>query len=155
MGQSPFSGAEHMGMEAKMKHAILFASALSIAFGFPAMGNLHAQQAKDQKETLTLEEIERGKRFEDATRAADELLAKMKVVTETKRQNCIAAFGHKVFCDCLANETPVGISFEGYIKVVTTEKEDLRYSQLPDEDKKIVDKTRLVRNKCVKKALSK
>ena len=58
--------------------------------------------------------------------------------------------GDKKFCQCLRNNLPIPVSFNLYVRIVTTPKEELGYSELQKEDKAIVDTTLKVREMCIK-----
>ena len=79
------------------------------------------------------------------------------IQTLTKRQTtqryygCLKAFGHKEFCTCLRDKSPWILSFNDYIKIVTSTKEELNYEQLKEDDKKLVELTLKVREQCVAK----
>jgi hypothetical protein len=76
-----------------------------------------------------------------------ELLANS--ISRQKYSDCLKAFGNQKFCQCLKDKSPVGIDFAGYIKVVTTTKEDLGYSQADKETKGLIDNTLNARESCV------
>jgi hypothetical protein len=90
--------------------------------------------------------------IEDAKTAVAELRGLATSITTKKRLKCMMAVGTEPFCDCLAQNTPVGASFEDYITITTTSKDDLKYSTLDQETKGLVDNTLKAREACVVKA---
>lgn len=70
-------------------------------------------------------------------------------MSRQKYSDCIKAFGNQKFCQCLRIESPVGVDFAGYVKVVTTTKEELGYSKVDKETKQLIDNTLKAREACV------
>lgn len=106
---------------------------------------------KSQTAKMTVEQtqiLNSAERFKEASnklrRFADD-------ATRKKQSDCLKAFGNKEFCQCLADNTPVAVSFEFFVRIVTTPKDELGYSELVQENKDIVDVTLSAREKCVNK----
>lgn len=82
-----------------------------------------------------------------------ESIKKLELLTDSisrqKYSDCLKAFGNQNFCQCLRDKSPVGIDFAGYIKVVTTTKEELGYSKTDKETKQLIDNTLKARESCV------
>ena len=64
--------------------------------------------------------------------------------------SCLRAFGHKQFCDCLSRELPKTQSFDSYVFFITTNKSELNYDKLPDDDRELIDSADHARETCVK-----
>jgi hypothetical protein len=69
--------------------------------------------------------------------------------TALKKNQCMKAFGDMAFCNCIAEKSPVGVDFVGYVSIVAGTKDDFKYDQLSAEDKKVFDNTRVARDECV------
>jgi hypothetical protein len=54
------------------------------------------------------------------------------------------------FCRCIRDNQPVATSFENYILVTTTTKEELGFNKLKKEDQQLVLRLRQTRDQCVK-----
>ena len=74
---------------------------------------------------------------------------------ERKKMDCMRAFGHNGFCECLCAELPWTLFFSQYIKIVISPKEELYYDTMTEDDKKLYYIVYSARNKCVEKAFSK
>jgi hypothetical protein len=59
------------------------------------------------------------------------------------------AFGNMEFCECIAEKSPVGVNFIGYVSIAAGTKEDFKYDQLSPDDKQLFDAARRARDKCV------
>jgi hypothetical protein len=66
-----------------------------------------------------------------------------------KKAQCMKAFGDPAFCECIGEQSPVGVSFIGYVSIVAGTKEEFKYDQMSEDDKKLFDATRAARDKCV------
>jgi hypothetical protein len=128
-----------------MKHFI-FISFLSFVF-FAAYG--FAEEGKDPQQQLTLEEIQKMDDLNEAKRLLQQFREATNNMSKIKYSNCFKAFGDNKFCQCLTSKLPVPISFGYYVQIVTTPKNELGYSQLSQEDKKVVDVTLEAREICV------
>ena len=72
-------------------------------------------------------------------------------VVRQKADQCVRAVGKDKFCSCVAEKLPASVSFEQYIHTMVTPKEQLGYATLAPEQKKLIDDTLAVREKCVEK----
>ena len=124
------------------KRSIVFGAALVLASGVVG-GAVNGQQ--------TLETLERAQNLETARDLADEVVRLSHEIAQTKERKCMRAFGHTSFCTCIAEQSPVGVTFENYILITTSAKEDLGYSTLPLEDQRLIDGARTARDRCVAK----
>ncbi len=68
-----------------------------------------------------------------------------------KESHCMKVFGKEKFCKCLAENLPRDVGLEQYVHVVVTPKEGLGYDGMTPEQKKGVDQTLAVRDRCVEK----
>ena len=66
-----------------------------------------------------------------------------------KADQCMKAVGREKFCSCIGGNLPLAVSFEQYIHTLVTAKEQLGYSAMTSEQKKVVDTTLETREKCV------
>ena len=64
---------------------------------------------------------------------------------------CMKAVGQEKFCACLAEGLPPGVGLESYIHTVVTPKETLGYDAMGAGQKRVIDQTLAVREKCVTK----
>lgn len=72
-------------------------------------------------------------------------------IVQEKYDKCLKAFGDDLFCECLRVNLPALVTFQDYITIVTSTKEELQYQDLNDAAKKAVDKTYNVIEICVNK----
>ncbi len=106
------------------------------------------KSAPSQKPTQveTLQQI-------DTMQKVSGLLEDMKLMAERNAQkkysDCLKAFGNHAFCQCLRDQSPIGIDFADYVKVVTTTKDELGYSKADKETKQLIDNTLKAREACV------
>jgi hypothetical protein len=101
---------------------------------------LHAQDDTQEKIKLLEQQIQELK----ALKARQD-------VGKLKADQCLKAVGRDKFCTCLGDNLPAAVSFEQYIHTTVTSKEELGYSAMPPEQKKLVDTTLETREKCVEK----
>ena len=65
-----------------------------------------------------------------------------------KQSECLSAFPNQKFCECIATNTSVGITFATYIAIVTQTKDALKYSTRSNGDKELIAINRAAREKC-------
>ena len=82
-------------------------------------------------------------------------LKAQQTVGKQKAEQCLKAVGRDKFCNCIGENLPAAISFEQYIHTMVTSKEELGYSAMPPEQRKMVDATLETREKCVEKGFFK
>jgi hypothetical protein len=70
-----------------------------------------------------------------------------------KREQCIRAFGHERFCDCVVSNIPASIFFLEYVALSMGTDNEIEYSKMSEEQKRGVDRVRAAREKCVNTAL--
>ena len=101
-------------------------------------------------EPLPLEQQEQLQQRENFSNLVGRLATDLYQASVAKKTQCMKAFGNIEFCDCIANKSPTGIDFIGYVSIVAGTKEDFKYDQLSPDDKKLFDATRAARDACVK-----
>jgi hypothetical protein len=103
---------------------------------------------------LTAEQIENLRQMQQGLEAVDKLGAAVDQKTREDSFMCHKTFGHIKFCKCLVKGLPIGLTFRGYVNVLTATKEELKYDELKGDDKAIVDKAFGVRDECVAKVFN-
>ena len=98
---------------------------------------------------IPLQDLEALENLGDAARAIDDLSASFERNVAAKKTQCMKAFGNTEFCKCIGENSPVGVTFMGYVSITAGSKQDLKYDQLSAEDKELFDLTRAARDKCV------
>lgn len=101
------------------------------------------------EEGLTLEQAQQLEHLNDAINKLEVLSATFDGLSKKRRSDCIQAFGHKSFCQCLGDNLPVAWSFQEYIAIATQTKDENGYVNLDDELKSAYDKAITVRDDCV------
>lgn len=94
----------------------------------------------------TMHQIDSLEKALDATKELELLVDRM---SRQKYSDCMKAFGNQKFCQCLRDKSPIGIDFAGYVKIVTTTKEELGYSKTDKETKQLIDNALKAREVCV------
>lgn len=107
-----------------------------------------------------LKEVESRRQHRKSLRALDKLEADAASLAQSKVEMttdaCFAAVGHKNFCKCLGENLPMMVFFQTYTRIVSmTKSEIIEASSEQDKTElqhlsKLIDKTRDVRDKCVK-----
>jgi GTPase Era involved in 16S rRNA processing len=82
-------------------------------------------------------------------------LKQQQAVTEVKMEHCMNAVARERFCSCVSEGLPREVSFEQYVHTLVTSRENLGYEAMPSEQKKVVDATVAVREKCIEKGFFK
>jgi hypothetical protein len=98
---------------------------------------------------LTVDQIRELDEMTDAVQQIEKLQQDLKVLTRQRRTDCLLAFGHAAFCECLMSNLPLEINLRGYVEIVTTPKDKLGYSKLSKDHRLLVDNSFAARNKCV------
>lgn len=98
--------------------------------------------------------LEKIQRLEQQIQELKELKEQQKVGA-AKTEQCLRAVGREKFCQCLGENLPREVSFEQYIHTLVTSKDALGYDSMPADQKKSVDTTLEVRDKCVEKGFFK
>jgi hypothetical protein len=99
--------------------------------------------------TPALERIQQKENFDKVNEALKELELLTEKVSRQKFTDCLKAVGNQNFCQCLREKSPVGTDFAGYVKIVTTNKDELGYSSADKETKGLIDNTLKAREECV------
>ncbi len=73
----------------------------------------------------------------------------LKDLVEDTTFSCIASFGHRPFCACLAENLPISMSFNEYVYLTSTPKSELLKLDIPEDKRWRIDKVRTIRDKCV------
>jgi len=105
---------------------------------------LHAQDDMQEKIRLLEQQLQELK-----------TLNARQAVVKQKAEQCLKAVGRDKFCHCIGENLPGTVSFEQYIHTMVTSKEELGYSAMPPEQRKLVDATLETREKCVEKGIFK
>ena len=83
------------------------------------------------------------------------LLKQQQTVVEIKSDHCMKAVAREKFCGCVSQNLPLEVSFEEYVHTLVTPRERLGYQTMTAEQKKTVDATLEVREKCIEKGFFK
>jgi hypothetical protein len=83
------------------------------------------------------------------------ILKQQQVATEAKSEQCLKAVAREKFCSCVSQNLPIEVSFEDYVHTLVTPREKLGYQTMTAEQKKLVDSTLEVREKCIEKGFFK
>jgi hypothetical protein len=83
------------------------------------------------------------------------ILKQQQAATETKSEQCMKAVAREKFCSCVSQNLPIEVSFEEYVHTLITPREKLGYHAMTTEQKKTVDATLEVREKCIEKGFFK
>ena len=123
-----------------MRKAVVLASVIVMALG-------GAATAQDKRSGIEL--LEQIEALEKASNSADQLMLAVDRMSRKKYSDCMKAFGSQKFCACLRDKSPVGISFVGYVHIVTTPKAEIGYAKASAEDKAMIDRALETREACV------
>ena len=83
------------------------------------------------------------------------VLKQRQTVTEVKSEQCMKAVAREKFCSCVSDNLPREVSFEQYVHTLVTSRDKLGYEAMTIDQKKIVDATIGVREKCIEKGFFK
>lgn len=83
------------------------------------------------------------------------LLKEQQVESRVKFDDCMKAVDREKFCSCVSDNLPREVSFEQYVHIQVTPREKLGYETMTAEQKKVVDRTSAVREKCIEKGFFK
>lgn len=86
-----------------------------------------------------------------AMAALDMLQKSADLVAAEKTYKCMNVIGSAPFCGCLVENLPIVVDFVSYVKITTSTPEELGYAGLSADNKKLVDNSMAVRDKCVAK----
>ena len=108
-----------------------------------------------QEKQLPIEAVDQFQKLEHISNSLDQLQKMAESIVREKYYKCMKSFGDDGFCQCLSEKLPIITTFENYISIVTSDKEELGYMNLKDDDKEIVDLTYKTRETCVNKTPTK
>jgi GTPase Era involved in 16S rRNA processing len=83
------------------------------------------------------------------------MLKQQQAISAVKFDHCMKAVAREKFCNCISDNLPREVSFEQYVHTMVTTREILGYETITVEQKKIVDATVAVREKCLEKGFFK
>lgn len=127
--------------------ALSLALVLAMLFFFFQFAD--AQEKVSPAKTIPVETMHQLDRLEKARDAAIELQLLIERVSRQNFSDCMKSFGNQKFCQCLSEKSPVGVDFAWYVKVVTTTKDELGYSNADEETRGLIDNTLKAREVCV------
>ena len=104
-------------------------------------------QAED---SMSVEELEYQQQLNESMKIIDQIQMELEAKIDKRDLDCLKAFGHKKFCECIFDDMPVAWDFKQYIAITITPKEKLNYDKLDSEWKAAFDKVRPIRDKCVR-----
>jgi hypothetical protein len=127
-----------------MKTVYLLIALISLLIAAPAA-------AEESNELLQLPSPEREWQnpMESTAPVFDSLDVELEQVTLAKFEACRRAFGDEIFCQCLSSKLPIGLVFDGYIQAVTKSRQEIGYDDFYDNEKKMIDMAKSVRDECV------
>ena len=79
----------------------------------------------------------------------DQFHGRTNLATEGRYYDCMKTFGHEGFCSCLRDRAPAISTFDLYVQVVTSTKEELEYDSLDLDWQELVDGAIATREECV------
>jgi hypothetical protein len=82
-------------------------------------------------------------------------LKQQQTVVEVKFNHCMKVVAREKFCNCVSETLPREVSFEQYVHTLLTGREKLGYEAMPVDQKKNIDATIEVREKCIEKGFFK
>lgn len=104
------------------------------------------------KQKMTIEQVEEKVMFDDFFQLAEDAMVRSKDRSDARLTQCLKAFGHLKFCECIKEKLPVYQSFDSYFFIITTPKDELNYENLDGDDKGLLDNTHKTRDICVKES---
>jgi hypothetical protein len=110
---------------------------------------LIASPALTQQETPRPMPLDEREAREAVSEKLGELAQALLRMRDLRKSQCMKAMGSEELCTCIADESPSGIDFVDYVRIVSSSKTDLKYNALSPNDKRLVDATRASRDKCV------
>ena len=100
--------------------------------------------------TPTKAEIDRAKALAKALGAYEETDLAITSMVEARVDDCLNAFGHTTYCECMDVRLAPGLPFMGYVHIVTKTRNEIGYNKLSDDEKAMVDSAYEAREICVK-----
>ena len=103
-----------------------------------------------KKKPLSKEQIEKLENLQKAIDSIEDMEATMKRRSQEKFSSCLKAIGSNSFCNCIREKTPVGITFQQYVGLLSLSDEEIKKASSGDkENKKIIETTLQAREMCV------
>lgn len=96
-----------------------------------------------------IESIDRG------IRELDTLWQQGEAMMAAERDQCLNAFGHERFCECVLDSSPIVLGFRGYVTAAAMTEVEFRQAALDAETRDLFATARAVRNKCVAETIKK
>lgn len=123
-------------------------------------GAVYGQQPAPPKPAPSMSDVEKLRKLLEQKAALDKALTDLdaltkaaEAVTEEKKIECVGAFGHLMFCSCIAENIPVGMNFQLYAVLLSKGRESFGYPEkVSTDDRKQMDTAYAAREKCVKAA---
>jgi hypothetical protein len=129
----------------KLSIVYLFSLLLFVNF---ALAEDSKNLVQNKERPLSIDEQEKVLGMEQVSTIINEIEGLLNKSASELRGKCMLSFGNKIFCECLANKSPV-ISFDEYVAMTSKTKEELNYDKLSLDDQKFVDAVRKGRDNCV------
>lgn len=70
-------------------------------------------------------------------------------VGKLKTEQCLKAVAQEKLCTCIGENLPASVTFEQYVHILVSTKNELGYGTLSAEERKTIDTTIATREKCV------
>jgi len=123
-----------------------------IVFLVMLMGLFLVSDVFASKQEMSIEKVEDKENLKETINMVKDVLVKSADRSDVRFIQCLKAFGHLNFCECIKSELPVYQSFDSYFFIITTDKDELNFEQLEGDDKELIINTHKVRDTCVNKA---
>lgn len=102
-----------------------------------------------QEKQMPVETVDEIQKLDSIKNKAEQLKSLVDSIAQDKYYKCVKAFGDNKFCKCLSENLPIVDTFEDYITIVTSTRDELNYNNRNDDDKKTIDLTYKTREMCV------
>ena len=101
---------------------------------------------------LTKEQIDQLDSLEKSVEKIKQLRQNVDTLSRALKSDCLRTVGNDQFCNCLGEKLPWILSFQEYVSVVTSSKDQLAAANLSREQHEVVDKAAQARDECVASA---
>ena len=118
-----------------------------VVFIFPLVSFADAKK-------MPVDKVDQKQKQESIDDKSEKLQKLADALLKEKYLKCMTAFGDDSFCKCLCKNLPVLSSFENYVAIITSTKEELNYKKYNDVEKKAIDLTFKARGICVNEVLT-
>lgn len=102
-----------------------------------------------QEKQLPVDKVDQLQKLDDVINKLDQLKNLTDSLAKEKYYKCVKAFGDNKFCKCLSDNMPIVNTFEDYIVIVTSTKDELNYNNRDKKEKELIDLTYKAREMCV------